>query len=146
MPAKTKLVPDAKLLIQWLGRQGARQGLIHSKTCTGQTLAGMARSLGLEPDKKAAREEVVDEIILAADRRIDKSLDSLLEMTEEQLVSYFEEVEADPEELLSLLKELNLNSPNSSSKSLVAIAARQISETGRFMRIATGRVVAVTSR
>ena len=146
MPSKMKNPPDPKLLIQWLGRQGARQGMIQSKYCTAQTLVGMARSLGLEPDKKAVREQLVDEIIRAADKRIDKSAETLLEMTVEQLVDYFEEVEADSEELAELLQEMDLDVPNSRSKGLVAIAARRISETGRFMRIATGRVVAVTSR
>lgn len=144
MPSKMKTTPDPKLLIQWLGRQGARQGMIQSKNCTGHALVGMARSLGLEPDKKASREQLVDEIIRTAGKRIDKSPESLLEMTEDQLINYFEEVEADPEELTELLKELDLDVPTLSSRGLVGIVARRISETGRFVRIATGRAAVST--
>ena len=146
MSSKIKNAPDPKLLVQWLGRQGARQGMIESKNCTEQALLGMARSLGLEPDKKVGREQLVDQIIRVADKRVDKSPESLLDMTEEQLVNYFEEIQADPEELTELLKELDLDVPTSNSRGLVAIVARRISETGRFMRMATGKAAMRTTK
>ena len=128
---------DARELVRLLGPQGAKAGLLQSKLVTVEVLTGLARSMGLSPTKSAYRQQLVDEIVKLANKRIDKPIDELYLMGQDQLVAYFERVEPTSEELLDLLRCLELNPRKEGHRGLVELAAREVSETGRFLRIST---------
>lgn len=139
---------DVRLLARWLGAAGARAGLLASRQCTIATLVGVARSLGIEVKRGATRRELIDDLVRAASKRIDKPLDDLFEMERDDLVRYFDEREVEAAELIDLLKELDLSPDRTDRKNLIYFAARELSETGRFRRIARNqhRVTAEGSR
>lgn len=126
---------DARLLLRWLGIEGAKAGLQQSRLCTVDVLSELAKSLGITVSKSATRTQLVDEIVKLANRRIDKPVDELYRMNREELVRYFEQVEASAEELLELLKEQNVSPHKESRRNLIEFAAQELSETGRFLRI-----------
>lgn len=127
---------DARLLIQWLGTEGARAALTTSKRCTIKVLRGIADSLGCTLTKEMTRQHLIDEILLVAGKRIDKPIEALFQMTEHDLVRYFTEIEVESKELLDLLKDLEIQPHREGLRGLIAFTAQQISETGRYMRIA----------
>lgn len=127
---------DARQLVRWLGIDGARAGLLQSKRMTIESLRKMAGALKLELPERATRQQVIDELVKVASRRIDKSIDELFSMEQEALLEYFERIEVEPAELLDILKELNLTPRREGRRSVLEFAARELSETGRFMRIA----------
>jgi len=90
-------------------------------------------SLGIKFSEKITRKELVEEIVKTAN-------DELYTMDSDQMKDYFEKAGAETEELLELLKELNLP-PNDARdvRTRLNSAAREISETGRFMRIESKR-------
>ena len=57
-------------------------------------------------------------------------------MERDELVRYFENLEVETEELLDLLKELNLRPARKGRKNVVNFVAQELAETGRFRRIA----------
>jgi len=136
---KTQLTIDAKLLVQWLGTAGAKAGLMQSKTCTIEALGALVKSLGLTPAKPTSRTQLIDDIVKAASKRIDKPLDELYQLSNEDLLAYFHKIEPTSEELLDLLRELDLTPKKEGHKGLMELAARELSETGRFRRIASSR-------
>ena len=128
---------DARLLVRWLGVEGARAGLLHSKRMTIESLRKMANALKLAMPEKTTRQQLIDELVKVASRRIDKSIDELFSMEQEELLQYFESMDVEPAELLDLLKEMNLTPRRKEGRrSVIEFAARELSETGRFMRIA----------
>jgi len=127
---------DARQLVRLLGIEGARAGLLQSKRMTVETLRKMAEPLKLNLPERTTRQQLIDELVKVASRRIDKSIDELFSMDKDALMDYFERVEVEPEELLDILKELNLSPRREGRRSLLEFAARELSETGRFMRIA----------
>lgn len=127
---------DVRRLVRWLGMDGARAGLLQSRRITLDSLRKMAEPLGLNFPEKATRQQVIDELLKVASRRIDKSIDELFSMDQDALLAYFERVEVEPAELLDILRELNLSPRREGRRSLLEFAARELSETGRFMRIA----------
>jgi hypothetical protein len=135
--SELKMEIDVQLLVDWLGAQGAKAALRESKKCSLQTLTDIASRSGIELGKKATRKELIDEIIRVASQRIHKPLQELYQMDAAQLVEYFESVEAEPQELLELVKQLELDPGRDGLRNLVKYVAREISETGRFMRIAS---------
>lgn len=100
---------DVRLLVRWLGYDGAKAGLEKSKSCTVETLREVAIGLGIDVPSKPKRQDLVGEIIRIASRRIDKSVDEMQRMQREELVRYFEEREVEPHELLELLKNLDMD-------------------------------------
>jgi hypothetical protein len=128
---------DPRLLVQWLGTIGAKAALMQSKHCTIEVLLTLAKSLGLTPAKATARPRLVDEIVKAASKRIDIPIEELYQMSIEDLLTYFQRIEPTSEELLDLLRTLELNPKKEGHKSLMELAARELSETGRFLRIAS---------
>ncbi len=127
---------DPWRLVQWLGKDGAKAGLKASKSCTVSTLMDAASRLGIKAESKATRQELIDEIVRVAGRRIDKTIDDLQRMSREELVHYFERVGADHEELLDLLREMNVQPTKEALRNLVEFVSMELSETGRFIRIA----------
>ncbi len=128
---------DVRLLVRWLGVEGARAGLSQSKRITIDALRKMAEALNLNLPEKITRQQLIDELVKVGSRRIDKSIDELFSMEHGALLDYFEHIEVEPAELLDLLKELDLTPRRREGRrSLLEFAARELSETGRFMRIA----------
>lgn len=127
---------DPRQLVRWLGVDGARAGLLQSKQITIEVLRKIASNLNLKLPEKTTRQQFVDEIISLASRRIDKSLDELFSMDHRELLEYFDRIDVQPSEVLDILKELNLKPRKESRKNILEFAARELSETGRFMRIA----------
>jgi acetolactate synthase small subunit len=68
---------------------------------------------------------------------INISLDELYTMTKEEILAYFQQIKPTTQDILSLLKTLELTPKNESHKKLLELAAFEISETGRFRRIAS---------
>lgn len=131
---------DVRLLTRWLGTAGAKAGLLESRQWTVEALAEIARSLGIEAAKRATRQELIEDIVRVASRRIDKSIDDLFDMERDELVRYFDENEVETEELLDLLENLDLRPDRKGRKNVINFAARELAETGRFRRIASAKV------
>jgi hypothetical protein len=127
---------DPRKLVRWLGTDGTRAGLMQSKRLTIDVLRHIAESLDIKLPEKATRQQWIDEIVKIASRRIDKPIHDLFEMDEKSLLDYFERVEVEPAEILDILKELDVSPRREGRRSLLEFAARELSETGRFMRIA----------
>jgi hypothetical protein len=129
--------PDIRLLVRWLGLHGARAGLMESKLWTVDVLKKAASVLGLDIPEKTPRKDLVDAVVRAANKRINKSIEDLYRMEASELAAYLESVGVESEELLDLLKELDLSPRRKEGlQSLIEFTARELSETGRFMRIA----------
>jgi hypothetical protein len=127
---------DVRLLVRWLGSDGAKAALIASRRCPVKVLRGMAEGLGCVLTKEMSRQQLIAEIIEVASKRIDKPLEVLYQMSREELIAYFTEREVESKELMELLKELDVQPHREGLRGLTEFAAQQISETGRFMRIA----------
>lgn len=127
---------DPRELVRWLGTDGARAGLMQSKRFTIDTLRQLAESLQIKLPEKSTRQHWIDEIVKVASRRIDKPLQELFEMDEQALLDYFDRIDVEPAEILDILKELDVSPRREGRRSLLEFAARELSETGRFMRIA----------
>ena len=127
---------DVRLLTRWLGVAGAKAGLRESRQCTIEALAEMARGIGIDVERRATRRELIDELVRVASKRIDKSIDELFKMERDELIRYFDDREVGVDELLDLLKELDLSPDRKGRRNVVNFVARELSETGRFRRIA----------
>lgn len=130
---------DVRLLVRWLGIEGAKAGILQSKNFTIDVLREVAQGLGIEVGSKSKRSELVDEIVAVASRRIDKSLDELFQMSQDDVVKYFDEIQVERKELLDLLKKMELDPGREGRRNLVEFVARELAETGRFLRIATDK-------
>lgn len=120
----------------WLGADGARAGLMQSKRLTIDMLRQIAESLEIKLPEKSNRQRWIDEIVKAASRRIDKPIQELFEMDQQELLDYFERIDVEAAEVLDILKELDVSPRREGRRSLLEFAAKELSETGRFMRIA----------
>ena len=127
---------DPRQLIRWLGTDGTRAGLMQSKRLTIDLLRHIAESMDVKLPEKSTRQQWIDEIVKIASRRIDKPIHDLFEMDQQALLDYFEQIEVEPTEILDILKELDVSPRREGRRSLLEFAARELSETGRFMRIA----------
>ena len=130
---------DIRAVVRFLGSQGARAGLTESKLWTAEALRGAAAGLGLRFPEKATRREIIEEVVRVANKRVQKPLEELYAMDFDELKGYLDSSGAEPEELLELLKALNLSPRAEGRKNLIDFAARELSETGRFMRISGKR-------
>ena len=128
--------PDIRLIVRWLGAHGAKAGMVESKLWTTDVLKKAALELGIKVTDKVNRKELVEEVVRAANKRIHKSLDELYAMDASQLTDYLNTVGVEAEELLELLKQLDVAPRREGLKNLIEFTARELSETGRFMRIA----------
>lgn len=128
---------DIRLLVHWLGVQGAKAGLKGSRSITVEILNRLAKELRIELSKRATRQELIDEIVRVASKRIDKSVDDLYQMQQDEIIHYFDDIGVESGELLDLLKQLDLKPSREGRRDLIRFVARELSETGRFMRIAS---------
>jgi hypothetical protein len=124
-----------KTLIQWLGPDGARAGLDFSHFSVAE-LRNMAEAQGIRIPARTRRAEVIDQLMFFADQKIDKTIDDMLAMTSDELLAYFDRTRPSRTEMLRLLEKLDFHPGSEAQKSLYKYAARQISETGMFQRVA----------
>ena len=128
---------DVRLLVRWLGADGTRAGLKESKKCTVAVLVSIAKQLKIETPSKPTRKQLIEDIVKVANKRIDLPTEKLLEMGRDELVQYFERVDVDRQELLDLLKTFKLDPGREGRRNLLKFVAAELSETGRFQRIAS---------
>ena len=126
---------EIRSIVRSLGIQGAKAGILESKIWTIDALKKAASEFGIKTLERATRKDLIDEIVKFANKRITKSLDELYGMDADSLVSYLNEIEVESEELLDLLKQLDVSPRKEGLKNLIAFVAKELSETGRFMRI-----------
>ena len=132
MPLTTE---ELKTLVEWLGAEGAEAGLEKSHL-TVSDLRVLLEGQGKTLPSKVTRRDIIAELLFGATKRIDKTLDELLAMNGDELLTYFEKTRPSRTELLSILSELDFRPGSEAQKSLYKYAARQISETGMFQRVA----------
>lgn len=128
---------DIRKLTQWLGVEGALSGLEKSNL-TNAELMMIARESGIAVDKKTARKQIVVELVMSDQRRIEKSQDYLLRMSTEELQRYFSDRLVSAHEIMDLLKELGIAPKGKVRGKIADYAAREIGELGRFQRVARG--------
>ena len=127
---------DIKTLVEIVGRQGACAALSRSDKISAEELFKTAEGLGISIPKRTKKSEVAIAIVKHVDRRIDKSLDELKEMSRQEILQYFSDVNPDAEEVVELLKSIDIKARARSRKGLLEFAAIQISSLGVFERIA----------
>jgi hypothetical protein len=138
MPMTEENDIDVRALTRWLGVDGARAGIEACRALTIDVLRSVAEKAGYSiSSKSATRSQVIDELLKFANRRIDRPLASLVKMSEEEIVDYLEKANPGREELLELLREIKVAPTREGQKSLIRYAARELSETGRFIAIAS---------
>lgn len=132
MPLKFE---NIKMLIEWLGLDGARLGLQNSNLSVSELKQLLEAQRGNVP-ARAKRSDIIESLLLIADRRIDKPLEEMFSMSFIELLEYFDRVRPSRTELLGFLENMDFHPGSESQKSLYKYAARQISETGLFKRVA----------
>ncbi|KVH72541.1 hypothetical protein WJ41_12885 [Burkholderia ubonensis] len=128
-------VDDLKTLVEWLGSDGALAGLDKSDLTIAE-LRFLLEEQGKTLPAKATRKELVTEVLQSAANCIKKPLDELLTLTSDEILTYFDSVRPSQNELLALLRQLGFRPGSDAKKSLYKYAARQLSETGMFQRVA----------
>ncbi len=126
---------DIKQIVDLVGREGAIFALEKSKKINTKTLIDLARSIGLSPKTKDSKKNVSTQIVQNVDKRIHKPLDELKGMSKDDLILYFEKVECHQDELIELLKNIDLKARVKTNKGLIEFAAIQISSLGIFERL-----------
>ncbi len=129
--------PEVGLLVEWLGPDGAKAGLREGKL-TLEELVGLARKRNLPLSAKPTREEVANELAFEGRRKIDKSVEDLLSMNKDDLVSYLRKVLPTNKELEALLAQLGIKYGSEDRKHFIRFVAEEISDTGLFQRVAQG--------
>ncbi|PKJ52331.1 hypothetical protein [Bacillus sp. SN10] len=128
---------DIKKIVDWLGADGARAGMRHSKRLTLNELFKIASGLGIKYKSKIKRNELIDLLILQFDKRIEKNIEELGAMNAADLAEYLDRTGCSKEEIIELLESNGFIYKKSESRaSLIRHAADQISGVGLFKRIA----------
>ena len=125
-----------RTLIDLLGETGATAGLEKANITVGE-LRKLASDIDVKLPPKSPKKDVVFLIISKANHRIDLSVTELLSMDSKDLLKYFDEKRPGKAELLSILDKLDFHPGSEAQKNLYKYAARQISETGMFQRVAS---------
>jgi len=126
---------DIKQIVDLVGREGAIFALEKSKKINTKALIDFARSIGLCPKAKDSKKNVSIQIVQNVDKHIDKSLDELKGMSKDDLILYFEKVECHQDELIEILKNIDLKARVKTNKALIEFAAIQINSLGIFERL-----------
>ncbi|MDE7661559.1 hypothetical protein, partial [Enterobacter hormaechei] len=105
---------DIQKLISWLGVEGAKAGLDKSEMTNSELLESFANLLP-KNSSKLKRSEIIEEVVLATRKMTHKSVEELMEMSKEELSSYFHDQKYSRKELLDLLYTLEIR-PGSSAK------------------------------
>lgn len=127
---------NIKTLVKIVGRQGAHIALSRSDRISAKELSKTAEGLGISLPKRTQKSEVAIAIVKHVDRRIDKSLDELKQLSGSEILQYFHDVDPDTEEIIELLRSIDINNRVRSRKGLFEFAANQISSLGVFERLA----------
>lgn len=129
---------DLTQLISWLGVEGAQAGLDKSDLTISEILDLMP---GDKPpvNSKMRRLEVIDIVIEFKRKELYKSPEELMDMDVDALKLYFSDYRFTRQELLTLLETLDIRPSGEARKKLNDFAAREISEIGRFRRVAHGK-------
>ena len=135
----TNLDLELRQMAKSLGPEGLKAGLTSSRNWTVDELKKAALAFRIKLSEKASRQQIIEEVVKFASRRIDKTIDDLYTMNFDELISYFQRIEVTPAELLDLLKDLDLSPRKEGRQKLIEFTARELSETGRFMSIAGKR-------
>jgi hypothetical protein len=128
---------DLNVLIEWLGTEGSRSGLKDSDIPL-KDLIDVAKRCGLILPPKPTRDDVANELAYRGVKKIEKSLDELMTMLPSDLLEYLEKRKPTVAELLGILDELGIKAGSEDRKHLIRFAAREISDTGMFQRVARG--------
>ena len=127
---------DIKTLVEIVGRQGAHIALSRSDKIRAEELLKTAENLGIRLPKRTPKSEVAIAIVKHVDRRIDKSVDDLKQLSGPEILQYFSDVDPDTEEIIELLLSIDIKNRIRSRNSLFEFAAKQISSLGIFERLA----------
>ena len=87
---------------------------------------------------KLKRSDLVEEIVLATRRMTHKSVEELMEMSKEDLYSYFHDQKYSRKELLDLLYTLEIRPGSSAKKNLTEFTISEISYIVMYRRLAKG--------
>ena len=126
---------DIKALVKIVGRHGAHVALARSEKIRAGELSSTAESLGIRLPKRTPKSVVAIAIVRHVDRRIDKSLEDLKQMSGPDVLQYFIDKNPDPEEIIELLQSIDIKNRIKSRKTLFEFAANQISSLGVFERL-----------
>ena len=85
--------------------------------------------------------EIIEEVVLATRKMTHKSVEELMEMSKEELSSYFHDQKYSRKELLDLLYTLEIRPGSSAKKNLTEFTISEISEIGMYKRVAKGNHV-----
>lgn len=127
---------DIKMLISWLGANGAKEGLKKSTKLTLSELKKIAKQCDVKINSKITRNDLINLIILKYNKKIDKSFSELVNMKATEISEYLADTNCTKEELSQMLDENNIPFKKSLSKiALIHYAADEISNIGIYKRI-----------
>ncbi len=132
-------------LISWLGVDGAQAGLDKSDLTISEILDLMPGEK-VPVTSKMRRLEVIDMVIDLKRKELYKTPEELMDMDVDALRLYFSDYRFTRQELLALLETLDIRPSGEARKKLNDFAAREISEIGRFRRVAHGKSPGETNR
>ena len=132
----TITISHIKTLVEIVGRKEAQLALSRSGKIRAEELSKIAESLGIDLPRRTPKAEVAVAIVRHVDRRIDKSLDELKQLSAPEILQYFSDVDPDAEEVIDLLRSIDIENRARSRKGLLDFAANQISSLGIFERLA----------
>ena len=127
---------DIRTLVKIVGRHGACAALSHSHKIRAQELFETADRLGISLPKRTSKAKMAVAIVRHVDRRVGRSLEELKQLSRSEILQYFNEVEPDTEEIVDILRSVDIDIRARSRKSLLEFAATQISSLGVFERLA----------
>ncbi|EKN6170330.1 hypothetical protein DVQ00_17885 [Yersinia enterocolitica] len=128
---------DIKQLISWLGVDGTKAGLDKSEM-TNSELIEFFGDLLPKNSAKLKRLEIIDEIIFATRKQSHKTVEELMDMSKEDLSSYFSDQKYSRKELLDLLYTFEIRPGSTAKKNLTEFTISEISEIGMYRRVAKG--------
>ena len=128
---------DIKKLIEWLGADGAIAGLEKS-SMTVSELCDLAIRNSLSVERRARRSDIIVDLVNQNSTRIDKTMEELLAMNDNELCNYFKDRKVSRTELVNLLLQFDILPASHDKANLLRFAAREISDIGMYQRVATG--------
>lgn len=131
---------DLKILINWLGADGAKEGLKRSHKLTITELKKIADKHQVKYKSKITRNDLITLLILKYNKKIEKSFEELVSMRAPEIAEYLADTNCSKEELMELLSINSIPYKKSLSRiALIHYAADEISSIGVFKRIGENR-------
>ncbi|MCK2054790.1 hypothetical protein [Methylobacterium sp. 37f] len=127
---------EVKRLVKILGPKGAVAGLLESDVNT-SVLKTIATKEKLARVPTNSRMELINMLVDHVTQSSLKPTETLMRMSYDELLSYFNEAGPSTESLMKIMKELNYKVGSEDKKHLRRFVARQISETALFSNVAT---------